>query len=73
MELVLKYWPQNYMAMYHAGMSAYALGDTRLSQQRLTDFLSAYQAQDGWTSNARIVLDKIDRGISNGSYPKDPE
>jgi serine/threonine protein kinase len=72
MELVLKYWPQNYMAMYHAGMSAYALGDIPLSKQRLTDFLNTYQAADGWTNNARTVLDKIDRGIANGSYPKDP-
>ncbi len=72
MELVLKYWPQNYMAMYHAGMSAYALGDIHLSKQRLTDFLTIYTAQDGWTNNAKIVLDKIDRGIANGSYPKDP-
>jgi serine/threonine protein kinase len=72
MELVLKYWPQNYMAMYHAGMSAYALGDIPLSKQRLTDFLNTYTAADGWTNNARIVMDKIDRGIANGSYPKDP-
>jgi serine/threonine protein kinase len=72
MELVLKYWPQNYMAMYHAGMSAYALGDIPLSKQRLTDFLNTYRAADGWTTNARTVMDKIDRGIANGSYPKDP-
>jgi serine/threonine protein kinase len=72
MELVLKYWPQNYMAMYHAGMSAYALGNISLSKQRLTDFLNTYRAVDGWTNNARVVMDKIDRGITNGSYPKDP-
>jgi serine/threonine protein kinase len=72
MELVLKYWPQNYMAMYHAGMSAYALGDLPLSKQRLTDFLKTYTAQDGWTSNARVVLVKIDKGTADRSYPKDP-
>jgi serine/threonine protein kinase len=72
MELVLKYWPQNYMAMYHTGMSAYALGDIPLSKRRLTDFLNTYKAADGWTNNARTVIDKIDRGIANGSYPKDP-
>jgi serine/threonine protein kinase len=72
MELVLKYWPQNYMAMYHAGMSAYALGDIPLSKRRLTDFLNTYQAVDGWTNNARTVLAKIDRGTIDGSYPKDP-
>jgi hypothetical protein len=60
------------MAMYHAGMSAYALGDIRLSKQRLTDFLNTYKASDGWTNNAHVVMDKIDRGIANGSYPKDP-
>jgi hypothetical protein len=72
MELVLKYYPENYMAMYHAGMSAYALGNIPLSKQRLTDFLNTYTVADGWTNNARIVMDKIDRGINNGSYPKDP-
>jgi serine/threonine protein kinase len=72
MELVLKYWPQNYMAMYHAGMSAYALDDLPLSKQRLMAFLNMYKASDGWTNNALIVMDKIDRGIANGSYPKDP-
>jgi serine/threonine protein kinase len=72
MELVLKYWPQNYMAMHHAGMSAYALGDIPLSKRRLTDFLSTYQVSDGWTNNARIVLNKIDRGTIDGNYPKDP-
>ncbi len=72
MELVLKYWPQNYMAMYHAGMSAYGLGDLPLSKRRLDEFLKIYTAQDGWTNNARVVLDKIDKGIANGSYPKDP-
>jgi serine/threonine protein kinase len=72
MELVLKYWPQNYMAMYHAGMSAYALNDLPLSKQRLTDFLNTYTAQDGWTSNARVVLGKIDKGTADRSYPKDP-
>jgi serine/threonine protein kinase len=72
MELVLKYWPQNYMAMYHAGMSAYALGDIPLSKRRLTDFLNTYQAVDGWTNNARTVLAKIDRGTIDGNYPKDP-
>lgn len=72
MELVLKYWPQNYMAMYHAGMSAYALNDLPLSRQRLTDFLNIYTAQDGWTNNAKVVLAKIDRGTADRSYPKDP-
>ena len=34
MELVLEYWPNNYMALYHAGMSEYlarADGDWRRS------------------------------------------
>src|SRR5262245_37186195 len=26
MQLVITYWPSNYMALYHAGMSEYALG-----------------------------------------------
>jgi serine/threonine protein kinase len=72
MELVLKYWPENYMALYHAGMSNYALGNTSRTEQQLKAFLELYQNNDGWRQNALTVLKQIDRGIKTGNYPKDP-
>ena len=42
MELVLEYWPNQYMALYHAGMSEYALGQPGLARQHLTSFLQYY-------------------------------
>ena len=60
MELVLEYWPNQYMALYHAGMSEYALGQPALARQHLTSFLSYYHENDGWTQNARDVLARLE-------------
>ena len=59
MELVVDYWPDNYMALYHAGMSEYALGQTALARSHLESFLSSYHQDDGWTRNARDVLARL--------------
>jgi len=59
MELVLDYWPDHYMALYHAGMSEYALGKPALARQHLTSFLQYYHEDDGWTHNARDVLARL--------------
>jgi tetratricopeptide (TPR) repeat protein len=58
MELVLEYWPNQYMALYHAGMSEYSLGQVSKARQHLESFLSLYHQNDGWTSNARSVLQR---------------
>ena len=63
MDLVLRYWPENYMALYHAGMSAYVLNDYAKAQTYLTEFLRIYQRQDGWTNKARNALSRMERGI----------
>ena len=60
MELVLEYWPNQYMALYHAGMSEYALGKPDLARQHLTSFLEYYHEDDGWTHNARDVLARLE-------------
>ena len=67
MELVLEYWPNNYMALYHAGMSEYSLGQSSLAEQHLRAFLVAYTAQDGFTTNARQALQSIEQ--ANGGAP----
>jgi len=59
MELVLEYWPNQYMALYHAGMSEYALGQLSLARQHLNSFLQYYHEDDGWTHNARDVLARL--------------
>jgi hypothetical protein len=70
MELVLDYWPNNYMALYHAGMSEYSLGQTSLAESHLRAFLGMYNAADGFTRAARAALAKIEEG---GSARKDVE
>jgi tetratricopeptide (TPR) repeat protein len=60
MELVLEFWPENYMALYHAGISEYALGETEKSRLRLRQFLELYHENDGWRSNAIEVLARME-------------
>ena len=59
MELVVDYWPNHYMALYHAGMAEYMLGQFELSKRNLTDFLSIYHENDGWRANATEVLQRL--------------
>ena len=56
MELVLEYWPNNYMALYHAGMSEYSLGQTGLAGKHLQAFLQMYTVADYFHENAEKAL-----------------
>jgi hypothetical protein len=67
MELVLDYWPNNYMALYHAGMSEYSLGQTALAEKHLNSFLEMYHENDGFTGAARGALAKIQDGTATGA------
>jgi len=62
MRLVVTYQPRNYMALYHAGMSEYILGQKDLAKTHLTQFLDLYRDPDGWRNNALDVLHRIDVG-----------
>jgi len=62
MELVLEYQPNNYMALYHAGMSEYALGQLESAAEHLRRFLQLYSDRDGWRSNAVEVLGRLSSG-----------
>ena len=62
MELVVQHTPENYMATYHAGMSAYQTGDTDRARTRLTAFLRMYPNPDGWRRNAEMVMSAIRTG-----------
>ena len=59
MRLVVEYQPENYMALYHAGISEYMLGQMDFARTHLTRFLELYRSEDGWRSNAREVLGRI--------------
>ena len=59
MELVVDYWPTHYMALYHAAMAEYMLGQRDLARRNLTEFLRLYSANDGWRSNGIEVLRRL--------------
>lgn len=60
MELVIDYWPNHYMALYHAGMAEYMLGQRDLAKHNLEEFRKYYHDQDGWTQNAVEILKRLD-------------
>jgi len=59
MELVVEFWPNHYMALYHAGASRFALEDFSLAKDYLERFLRQYRVQDGWRSDAERMLGEI--------------
>jgi hypothetical protein len=59
MELVVGYQPDNYMALYHAGISEYMLGQRDLAKKNLSAFLELYKENDGWRSNGLEVLGRL--------------
>ena len=63
MEMVVDYWPTHYMALYHAGMAEYMLGQRDLARKNLRSFLEHYHQADGWTANAKTVLKRLDSPV----------
>ena len=59
MELVLRYLPDHYMALYHAGIAEYRTGQRDLAIKNLEAFLRHYHADDGWTGSAEAVLKEL--------------
>jgi predicted TPR repeat methyltransferase len=59
MQMVVDFWPNHYMALYHAGMSEYALGQPELARKHLRSFLDNYPSDDGWRRNAIEVLGRL--------------
>jgi hypothetical protein len=59
MELVVEFWPNHYMALYHAGMARLGLGDEQTARDYLERFLDHYTPEDGWTSSARGALEEL--------------
>lgn len=59
MSLVLEYRPDNYMALYHAGMSEHALGNRDAARGHLSRFVRIYGAEDGFRAQALSVLGEL--------------
>lgn len=59
MELVVEFWPNHYMALYHAGAARFERGDYDAAETYLGEFLVQYPTQDGWRSNALSMLETI--------------
>jgi len=75
MELVVDYWPSHYMALYHAGMAEYMLGQRELAKHNLSAFLRFYSEKDGWRTNAIDVLERLnspDKIVEDPRRPREP-
>jgi tetratricopeptide (TPR) repeat protein len=59
MELVVEYWPNHYMALYHAGAARFESGSYEVAQGYLERFLEEYSAEDSWRSSAISMLEQI--------------
>jgi tetratricopeptide (TPR) repeat protein len=59
MRLVLEFAPDSYIALFHAGMSEYALGDRAAAATHLRRFMQVYTSEDSWRARARDVLAKL--------------
>ena len=58
MELVVEYWPNHTIALYHAGSARIQRGDPAVGREYLERFLEHYTPDDGWTRSARDMLDR---------------
>jgi len=57
MELVVEFWPNHYMALYHAGAARYRTGSYGAARSYLERFLQEYANEDGWRSSAISMLE----------------
>lgn len=60
MELVVEFWPNHYMALYHAGAANYQLARYDPAREYLEDFLEQYDVDDGWRRNAQLMLSELE-------------
>ena len=72
MELVVDYVPDHYMALYHAGMAEYMLGQRDIARRNIEAFLEIYKENDGWRSNGIDVLAKLSDSTSVNVDPRRP-
>ncbi len=61
MNLVIESWPNHFQALYHAGMSDFALGNRDRARTHLEEFLRLYATEDGFRRNAKDALARMGR------------
>lgn len=66
MKLVVDYWPNHFMALYHLGVAEYGAGDMAAAKGHLERFLALYAQPNGFTHTARRALQAI---ASGAPYP----
>ena len=59
MNLVIESWPNHFQALYHAGMSDFALGNHERARTHLNQFLQLYATEDGFRRNAKDALARM--------------
>lgn len=59
MRLVAELWPENFMAVFHAGMAELALGNDAAAREQLERFLAMYERRDVWHRRAEQALAQI--------------
>jgi len=62
MTLVADLWPENYMAVFHAGMAEFAVGNDLAARTQLDRFLTIYRSEDVWRGRAQKALADIAAG-----------
>jgi hypothetical protein len=60
MNLVIEFWPAHFQALYHAGMSDFALGHRERARTHLMEFLRLYKEDDIFGRNARKALAEME-------------
>ena len=59
MALVVELWPENFMAVFHAGMAEFALGHDANARAQLERVLEMYASRDVWRQRAEKALADI--------------
>jgi hypothetical protein len=62
MKLVVDYWPNHFMALYHLGVAEYGAGDMTAAKDHLERFLALYSQPNGFTFTAQRALKAIAAG-----------
>lgn len=63
MKLVVEFWPNNYMALFHLGIAEYVAGSHADAKVHLKEFLKLYNTGDSFTQRAQRALSRIEAGI----------
>lgn len=63
MTLIADEWPENFMAVFHAGMAEFALGNDAAARTQLEKFHTMYGRDDVWRARATKALADIAAGV----------